>query len=528
MNHRPQRPFSRKIAQLCAFTSLVFSPFLAAQLQAEQYSVTTEFDTVIANGRVIDPETNLDAVKNLGLIDGRIGLISDKPLQGKNIIDARDRVVAPGFIDLHAHGQNISAYRMMAKQGVTTALELESGVLPISDWYTQQGEKKLPIHYGAAAGWTYARIATFQENRPEATVAYFQQAQGHNHWKEEIASDEQLSHILEEVEKGLNEGGLGIGINAGYAPGYGRKEYYELAKLAKKHEVSTYTHVRYTSIPEPQSSFEAFEELMGLAAITGAQMHICHFNSNSLKDIDATIELYESAKKNGLNITAGVYPWGAASTVIGAAMFSGADWKKRMDFDETGFQLGEKRLDKDSFTDIRTKQPGTFVSYHQLDETKPEELAMLDKSVIHPDMLIESDGMPWFNNKGQPYEGDAWPLPANLVAHPRSSGTFTKVLGSYVRERNLMSLMDAIRKMSLMPAQTLENFVPQMKKKGRLQPGMDADIVVFDPETVAAVGTYAEPYHASVGIEHLFVAGEAVIAEQKLILDAAPGQAVRR
>ena len=119
-------------------------------------------------------------------------------------------------------------------------------------------------------------------------------------------------------------------------------------------------------------------------------------------------------------------------------------------------------------------------------------------------------------------------MPNKVVAHPRSSGTFAKILGSYVRERGLLSLPQAIKKMSLMPAETLEDYVPQMKRKGRLQAGMDADIAVFDPDVVAPVGTYAEPYHAAVGVKHVLVMGTPVVRDGELLLDAAPGQPIRR
>jgi N-acyl-D-glutamate deacylase len=126
------------------------------------------------------------------------------------------------------------------------------------------------------------------------------------------------------------------------------------------------------------------------------------------------------------------------------------------------------------------------------------------------------------------YEGDAWPLPADTFSHPRSNGTFAKVLRSYVRERKLMTLQEALRKMTLMPAQTLEGFVPQMKKKGRLQEGMDADIVVFDPETIRDVGTYDKPNQPAVGVRSLVVNGERVVDGGELILAAAPGRPIRR
>ena len=180
--------------------------------------------------------------------------------------------------------------------------------------------------------------------------------------------------------------------------------------------------------------------------------------------------------------------------------------------------------------DYQKNQPGTFIVWHFLDESNPEDLALLDKSILHPRILIESDEMFWMfmDDHVINYEGDAWPLPENTFSHPRSNGTFAKVLRSYVRERGLLTMQEALRKMTLMPAQTLEGFVPQMKKKGRLQEGMDADIVVFDPETISDVGTYEKPAQAAVGVQSLVVNGELVIEGGELILDAGPGQAIRR
>jgi hypothetical protein len=489
-------------------------------------------DVVIKNGRVIDPETGLDAIRNVAIDDGKIVAISEFALEGDKVIDATGHVVSPGFIDLHAHGQNIGDYRMQAMQGVTTMLELESGVLPISEWYENQGQKKLPINYGAAAAWTFARIATFTGKPPSSDPGYFQDAQSRTDWKSDLATPEQEEQILKLVEEGLDQGALGIGINAGYAPGYGRKEYFALAELAAKREVATFTHVRYASNMEPLSSFEAIQELIANAAITGAHMHICHINSSSLKDIEATLELVDDALERGVNITVGSYPWGAASTVIGAAMFSGEGWPQRMGSTASSFQLGTKRMTKEEVIDYQKNKPGTFIVWHFLDESKTEDLTLLDKSILHPKIIIESDEMFWMQMDKQGnitnYDGDAWPLPEGTFSHPRSNGTFAKVLRSYVRERGLLSLSEAIRKMSLMPAQTMEGFVPQMKKKGRLQIGMDADIVVFDPETISDVGTYEKPNQPAVGVQTLLVNGGFVVQDGKLVLDAPHGQPIRR
>ena len=507
--------------------ALVCGPLAAAIPAAAQ-----DYDLVILNGRVMDPETGFDAIANVGVQDGKVAVITADAITGRETVDATGQVVAPGFIDLHAHGQNIGDYRMQAMQGVTTMLELESGVLPISEWYDAQGTKKLPINYGAAAAWTYARIATFSGKPPEATAAYFQDAQGRSDWKMNIATPEQQSQILKYVEQGLDQGAIGIGINAGYAPGYGRKEYFALAKLAAKRDVATFTHFRYASNMEPQSSFEAVQELIANAAITGAHMHICHINSSSLKAIDATLELVNGAFDRNINITVGAYPWGAASTVIGAAMFSGDGWQERMGSTANSFQLGTERMTEEQVADYQKNQPGTFIVWHFLDESNPEDLALLDKSILHPKVLIESDEMFWMfmddHDHVINYEGDAWPLPENTFSHPRSNGTFAKILRSYVRERKLMSMQEALRKMTLMPAQTLEGFVPQMKKKGRLQEGMDADIVVFDPETIRDVGTYEKPNQPAVGVQTLLVNGGLVVQNGELILDAPHGRPIRR
>jgi len=509
-----------------ALLSLALGVIITSPLYANEY------DLVVMNGRVMDPETNYDEIANVGVKDGRIAVITKNKISGDKTIDAAGHVVAPGFIDLHAHGTNIGDYRMQAIQGVTTMLELESGVLPIKDWYADQAERNLPVNYGASAAWTFARIATFSDTPPSADAAYFQDAQARSDWKMDLATAEQQAQILKYVQEGLDQGALGIGINAGYAPGYGRKEYFALAELAAERDVATFTHVRYASNVEPQSSFEAVHELVGLAATTGAHMHLCHINSTSLRDIDATLSLIDGAFEKGINITVGAYPWGAASTVIGAAMFSGEGWQDRMGSTASNFQLGTERMTEAQIEDYQKNQPGTFIVWHFLDESNPDDLALLDKSVLHPNILIESDEMFWMqmDDKGSisNYEGNAWPLPEGTFSHPRSNGTFAKVLRSYVRERGLMSMQEALRKMSLMPAQTIEDFVPQMKKKGRLQKGMDADIVVFDPDTISDVGTYQDSNRPAKGVQSLIVNGAMVVDNGALILDASPGRPIRR
>ena len=509
----------------------LYRVILSAILLATSFSATA-YDIVIQNGRVIDPETGLDAIRYLAVDGDRIAAISESPLEGDLVIDASGLVVAPGFIDLHVHAQNVGDYRMVAIQGVTTALELESGVLPIGEWYENQARKNLPINYGASVGWTFARIAAFSGKPPVATVEYFQDAQAQDDWKLEIADEQKSGQILAAIEQGLREGGLGIGVNAGYAPGYGQKEYFALADLAADYGVATYTHVRYLGTQQPGGAFEAIKELIANAALTGARMHICHVNSNSVRDIHAVLDLVERARARGIDVTVEAYPYGAANTVIGAAMFTGENWQQRLQTSAQSFQLGSERLTEAELEDYQANAPGTFVSWHFLDEDVPADLALVDASVTHPDVIIASDAVFWSyideNGVVMNYEGDAWPLPENAFSHPRSAGAFAKILRSYVRERGLMTLDEAVRKMTLMPAQVLEDFVPQMKRKGRLQVGMDADIVVFDPETIADRATFADSNQAAVGVQTVLVNGGFVVRDGYLVLNADHGRPIRR
>jgi N-acyl-D-glutamate deacylase len=249
-----------------------------------------------------------------------------------------------------------------------------------------------------------------------------------------LSTPEQQSQILRLVEQGLDQGAIGIGINAGYAPGYGRGEYFSLADLAAERGVATFTHVRYASDMKPQSSFEADQELIANAAITGAHMHLCHINSTSLKDIDSTLKRVNGAFERGLDSSVGAYPWGAASTVVGAAVFSGEGSRERMGSTAHNFQPGTKRMTETQLADYRKNNPGTFIVWHFLDESNPDDLALLDQSILHPQILVDSDEMFWMfmdkHDRIVNYDGDAWPLPEGTFSHPRSNGTLAKILCS--------------------------------------------------------------------------------------------------
>jgi len=486
------------------------------------------FDLVVANGRVIDPETGLDGVRSIGIRDGRIAAISSASLNGRTVLDASGLVVAPGFIDLHAHGQDLPAARMQAFDGVTTALELESGRLPLSVAYEQVAQEGRPINYGFSVSWLFARIAEKEAMEPDGGITFFQEAQRRTGWQHTIATPAETSRILARIEQGLEEGALGIGILAGYAPGHGRKEAFAVAQLAAKYGVPTFTHARYMSVIEPQSSFEAIEEIVSLAAASGAHMHISHLNSIAVRDIPRIAELLRGAQSRGLRITTEAYPYGAGSTAVGAELFRG-NWRERLGGATAGdIELAGVPFDDATLAEAQEKTPGAWIIDHYL---RPDRSAAdqdyLDQSVLFPGGAIASDGMRWTVN-GETLTGDVWPLPEGAFAHPRSAGTFTRFLRDYVLTRKRESLREGLRRMTLIPAQILESSVPGMAKKGRVQVGADADLVAFDLATVSDRGTYTKPNRTAAGMRYVIVNGATVISDGELVRDALPGRAIRR
>lgn len=486
-----------------------------------------DYDIAIVGGRVIDPETGLDEQRNVGIQGDKIVVVTTESIKARRTIDATGLVVSPGFIDMHAHGQTIPASRMQALDGVTTGLELEAGVLPITDYYESLEREGRPINYGASVNWVAARIAAHLDIEPEITTSWFFKNFQFPAWQTDLSDDEQLVNIARRVSEGLDQGGLGVGFLLGYAPGTGRKEYYHISEVAARRDMPTFTHARFLSMLEPESSFEGIAEIIAVAASTNVHAHIVHLNSISLRDIDVIKPMIIGAQEKGLRITTEAYPYGAGSTGIGAAMFRGINWRARAGgMTAQNFDVGGKRLSEEEFTRLQEEAPGTPTIIHFLDLAKPEDQAKLDMSLLLPGGVIASDGGTWAVN-GAPVYKDAWPLPAGAWAHPRSAGTYGRFLRRYVRESGALTLIEAIERASFGPAKILQESVPQMRHKGRIQPGADADIIVFDLATVSDRATFANPAQSSVGFQYVLVNGTILVENGVLKTDVMPGQAIR-
>ncbi len=487
---------------------------------------------VISGGRIVDPASGMDTMADVAVLEGKVAAVGTGLGGADRVIDATGLVVAPGFIDLHAHGQSIAADRMQAFDGVTTTLDLEAGVMPVASWYRRQAAQQRILNYGASANWAFARIGAMTASNEESSLEAFGRAMRDRRWMENVASETETGSILDRLARGLEEGGIGIGILNAYAPGAGVQELTAVCQLAAAQGVPTFTHVAYMSRIDPESAAEAYIRLIGYAGATGAHMHICHFNSSSKTDVERCAALVAKAQAQGLPITLEAYPYGTGSTVLGAAFFSDPEFEERNGLGYDSVQRvtdGRRFHNREELLAAQATEPSTLVLWHILDtENNARHRELLDMSVLYPGGAIASDAMPWSLSNGTTYTGDAWPLPDDATSHPRSAGTFTRFLRHWVRERQAISLIDGVRKCTLIPADILTPSTPDMAAKGRLQLGADADIVVFDLETLTDRAEFSAMNRPAEGVRHLLVGGQPVIADGVMDVAIRPGRPVRR
>jgi N-acyl-D-aspartate/D-glutamate deacylase len=453
-----------------------------------------DYDVVIANGRVMDPESGLDAPRNVGITAGKISAISAAPLKGKSMIDAKGLVVAPGFIDLHEHGAEPRNYQFQAHDGVTTSLELEVGTGDVNKWYAARDGKSL-INFGASVGHIPVRMQVMHD--PGAFLPTGDAAH-------RAATSEELAQIRAGIEKGFREGALAEGMGINYTPAASHSEIVEAFKVAAKYNASVHVHLRYAGIKEPMTGLAALEEVLAAAASTGAPLHVVHVTSMGLKDTPELIAMIEGARKRGTDVTTESYPYTAASTELQSTIFD-PGWQESMGITYKDLQWAEtgERLTAETFEKYR-KQGGVVVIY-----SIPADAARA--AVANPNVMVASDGMRITGPR----------------VHPRGQGTFSRVLGYYVREEKALDLMTALRKMTLLPAQRLEKRAPAFKNKGRIRVGADADITIFDPARVIDKATFEDPLQYSEGIEFVLVSGVPVVKEGKLVENVFPGRAAR-
>lgn len=464
------------------------------------------YDIVLKGGTVMDPETEFEGIRNVGIKGDKIAMITKEAIKGKKEIDVIGLVVSPGFIDLHVHGMTNKAHAYQVRDGVTTALELEGGVPFLKDWIAYKSGKSI-VNFGATAAHSVLRSMAMEQFQP-----FQQQAQkiieeegimSPNLTKLQInlgrssyqyLTEEEIENLEPMVRKELAAGALGIGVPVGYYPAATAGEIFRVYEIAAATQAPIFSHTRGFGMP-------GIHEAIANATTAGAPLHIVHANSLSLGEIQTTLDMVASAQDRGLDITTEVYPYTAASTSLESVLFD-KGWQEdlQISYGDLQWQDTGERLTEETFKAYR--EQGGIVIIHMM---KPEWII---KGIQDKRTMIGSDGMPYAPG-----------------AHPRTAGTFSRVLGRYVREQKAISLMEALKKMTIMPAQRLEKIAPMMYQKGRLQVGTDADITVFDPNTIIDKADF-DGLKYSEGVKYVLINGVLIVENQNLISNTFPGKAI--
>jgi len=457
-----------------------------AEAAVTQADLNQTYDIVIKGGRVINPETKLDSVMNVGIIGDKIGAVTTKKITGKRTIDASGLVVAPGFIDNLSYDPNPLGVWNKIADGVTSNIAMHGGTSSPDKWYAYYGRNETPVHYGASFFYSQARNQ-FKLGRYDS------------------ASKEQVAQLRAQAEKALNDGALGISFSLEYVPGVQESEIVPLMELAHEYNVPVYFHARYSDMEEPGTNMDALNELIGYARQTGAAVHIDHINSTGgTFSMTQSLALVEKARAEGLDITACIYPYDYWGTYLNSARFD-EGWQSRFHISYNDLQLAgsAERLTEQTFAQYK-KEGKLAVAY----AIPPEDI---EESIKPSYVMIGSDAI----------------LEPGLNNHPRASGTFARTIGLYARERGVITLMESIEKTSLLPAKRLEKEVPLLKKKGRIAKGMDADLVLFDYKTIIDQSTVEHPELYSTGIRYVLIGGQAALDEGKLNHRVRVGQPIK-
>ena len=434
---------------------------------AEQPTADHVYDVVISSGRVIDPASGFDGILNVGIDKGVITGFGTDVSHGEMTINAKGKVVSPGFIDVLSYEPTPRGSWYKVADGVTTNLGMhgmQQGWWAPDFFTTYSGTT--PLNFGGAFSDHWVRFHKLSLDVGMTATSY------------------QIGQLTDMFEQQLHQGWLGIAFEPEYTPGVNFAEMLSLAKVASRYKVPCFVHGRYSSYAEEG---QTVPEILRLGEQSGAPVHVAHLPSTGgTWDIDAALRAIDKSNEAGHDVSFCVYPYDYWGTYAASTRFA-AGWQQRFRISYNDLQVAgtSSRLTESTFATAVANNSLT-VAY-----AIPED--SVRKTIEHPHGMIGSDAIVDTGNN-----------------HPRASGTFCRVLGYWVREKKVISLNDALAKMTILPARRLEGHCPQLARKGRLQRGADADICVFDPESVIDRSTVPQPVDYSTGIDWVLIGGTAV------------------
>ena len=445
-------------------------------------------DIAIVNGRVMDPASGLDAVRTVVIQGDRIAEITADRVEANHVIDASGLVVAPGFVDILARIRPArEPQRYKIKDGVTTVISMHGGPVDIAGWYGAFETGGSLVNYGTTVGHPDVRRAA------GVTDPYVPANTGQRAEMKRIAA------------QAIAAGAVGIGFGINYTPGASYEEIVDMFAVAAALDVPAHVHSRYKGSVFPETIVQSVQEVIAAAAITGASAQIVHLASSAIGSIGACLEMLEGARRHGIDVMADIHPYLANSTRLELALYD-PGWEERfggVSVDSIMLVETGERLNAETFA-LWRERGATIVTFF----IPQHEMLM---ALAHPLVMITSDGV-IVNGKG----------------HPRGAGTFTHVLGQLTRDEGHLTLMEALAKMTLMPAQRLERAAPSIRHRGRLQPGAYADVTIFNPNTVIDRATYLNSAQYSEGVQYVLVNGTVVLADGEFVEGATPGRQIRR
>lgn len=483
-------------------------------------STNTKFDVVILNGRVMDPETNFDGIRNVGILDGKIALITEKEVFGKETIDATGLVVAAGFIEEHNHWSRPLGYKLLLRDGVTTSMDVEAGVFGprVDEWYKMH-EGRSQVNYGTASSHEFARSMVTQGvkalDTPDGIVKSRAAGTG---WSNDILDLEGGNNMLQAIDEGLRQGALGVASTIGYLPGATAREMFEVQRVGSLYGRFTSVHLRYTP-GNPTTEANGAQEILSNAVALNAPAVICHFNNPGWQLVQ---ELILRTREQGHNVWGEIYPYAAGMTTINAQFARPEVWID---------QLGHKY--EETMQDPLTLEFYTVEKYRKVLKEAPATQIILYK--MPPDDIVE-----WVRLKGIVFAGDGMPFPQGWDdapdwdtpyeeipnTHPRMAGTHGTCFR--IGRENNIPLMHLIAASSYNPAKYLGDMgLEAMQMRGRMQAGKIADITIFNPETITENSTYAKGTLPTTGIPYVLVNGVIVVKDSEVLKDINPGQPIR-